>query len=90
MILKEILKQWDSRFISTNSRVEYLNNFEGILNIISNKIDMNEKHDDLDPIIKKVIDIIQKCRDSKEESLQKAAAELCQNDIFLDFTMRQY
>ena len=89
LILKEILKQWDSQFISKKSRVEYLNNFVGILKVISNTIDMNEKNIELDPIVKNVLDIIQTTRDSKDESLKKTAVGLCQNDIILQFMMRQ-
>eukprot|EP01084_Bolivina_argentea_P305363 527528_1 len=88
IILKQILKQWKSQFISKNSRVEYLKNFEQILSVIGNSMDVNTKNDELDPIIKQVVDIIQKCRDDNDNSIRNTAAELCQNDIILQFMMR--
>lgn len=88
VILKEILKQWDSKFISTNSRLEYLKNFVEILKVFANTMDINKKNEELDPMIKQVLNIMQTCRDSKEESLRNIAGELCQDDIILQFMVR--
>merc|ERR1712228_556927 len=58
VILKEILKHWDSKYISAKSRVDYLNNLGGILSIIANTMDMSKKNESLDPLVNKVLDII--------------------------------
>merc|ERR1712013_313897 len=88
VILKEILKQFDKEFLPTSSRIGYLKDFVEILRVIAEG-DIDEENADLNSIINRVLDIIQKARNDKDESLKKAATEISQEDVILQFMMRK-
>eukprot|EP00484_Ammonia_sp_Unknown_P024722 CAMPEP_0197031066 /NCGR_PEP_ID=MMETSP1384-20130603/10173_1 /TAXON_ID=29189 /ORGANISM="Ammonia sp." /LENGTH=534 /DNA_ID=CAMNT_0042460543 /DNA_START=147 /DNA_END=1751 /DNA_ORIENTATION=+ len=88
MILKEMLKQWDSQFISTNSRVDLLKNCVDILKVIGNTMDSSTKNEDLDASIKKLMEIIRSSRDSQDSAIASVASELYDEDIVLQFMMQ--
>lgn len=88
VILKEIISHWDSQFISTKSRVDYLRRFDQTLKLVAHTTDLQE-NSELDPLINRVLDIIEASTESDSMIIRETAVEMRDQEVVKLFMNRR-
>lgn len=92
VVLPDILKQWESKFLTESTRMEYLLQFVQILKVMESQMDFSGIYDDakvndIQSIVKQMVICIQECKENKEygQSITETAKLCLQDPIVVKF-----